>query len=277
MRLLRLLAGVVALFGLGAGMGACSSSDSAAGAAAAPPTATPAAAASAVSASRSRNPGAYQYTLAHGGRVVGDPQTGSFYVASATPARPSTLVVTLHGHNGTAFAQFKGWQPYAATHGLGLVAVEWQTQWGANAQFLDSSSTYGLVRRAVGREGTRPGRVLLHGFSQGGHEAFDLTSLDRSGARLFALTIAESGGVHEGPARDPALAGTKWVIYCAGRDPWPQLTGCPAMRRARSYLRASGATVGRFMVDPPAGHGGFLKNRADVELALGDFAAALRR
>jgi predicted esterase len=133
-----------------------------------------------------------------------------------------------------------------------------------------------LIRRAVGREGTMPGRVLLHGFSQGSHEAFDLTSLDRSGARLFALTIAESGGVHGGPSRDPALAGTNWVIYCAGRDPWPQLSGCPAMRRAEGYLVASGASVRRFVIDPPATHGGFLKNRADVELALGEFARALK-
>jgi hypothetical protein len=44
------------------------------------------------------------------------------------------------------------------------------------------------------------------------------------------------------------------------------------MRHARAYLQASGATVGRFMVDPPAHHGGFLLNRPDVESVLGDFA-----
>jgi hypothetical protein len=84
--------------------------------------------------------------------------------------------------------------------------------------------------------------------------------------------MAESGGVHGGRTSDPAFAASRWDIYCAGRDPWPQLSGCPAMRHARAYLQASGATIGRFMVDPAAHHGGFLLNRPDVESVLGDFA-----
>ena len=49
------------------------------------------------------------------------------------------------------------------------------------------------------------------------------------------------------------------------------------MRRARSLLTASGATVTRFLVDPPAHHGGFLHNPRDVDLVLSDFAAAIGR
>ena len=47
------------------------------------------------------------------------------------------------------------------------------------------------------------------------------------------------------------------------------------MRRAASDLKASGATVTRFLVDPPALHGGFLKNPKDVDLVLADFARDL--
>jgi hypothetical protein len=44
------------------------------------------------------------------------------------------------------------------------------------------------------------------------------------------------------------------------------------MRRARTYLASSGATVVRFLVDPPARHGGLLRNAGAVERALADFA-----
>jgi hypothetical protein len=272
MRLPGPIAGAAGALALAAALSSCGGSSptpARASRAASPPPSSPD-----IQAARHHDPAAYRYAVAHGARIVPDSSTGTFTVESSTPAHPRTLVVVLHGHNGNAFTHFRQWQPYAAAHGLGLVSVEWQTHWGRDAVFLDSSSTYGLIGRAVAREGTPAGRVLLHGFSQGSHEAFDLTSLDRRGARLFALTIAESGGVH-GAARDPVLAGTRWVIYCAGKDPWPQLSGCPAMRRARSYLQASGAVVERFMVDPPARHGGFLKNRPDVELALSAFARAL--
>jgi hypothetical protein len=231
-------------------------------------TATPPAA-SAVPPAHLRDPAAYRYDVAHGARAVGDPASGSFWLRSTTGAKD--IVVTVHGHNDSAERAYSLWVPYAKEHGLGIVAVEWQTKWGRGARFLDDAATYGLIRRAVRAQGTAPGHVLLHGFSQGSHEAFAVTALDRGGPRLFALTMAESGGVHDGHTSDPAFAASRWDIYCAGRDPWPQLSGCPAMRHARAYLLASGATVGRFMVDPPAHHGGFLLNRPDVESVLGDF------
>ena len=89
------------------------------------------------------------------------------------------------------------------------------------------------------------------------------------------MTLAESGGYGGPTGAGAGLSGTRWDIYCAGRDPWPNLSGCPSMRRAEADLEASGATVTRFMVDRPAHHGGFLKNPKDVELVLGDFARAL--
>jgi predicted esterase len=201
-----------------------------------------------------------------------DPVTQTIAIESTTPKHPNALIVAVHGHNGRASHEYRSWQPYAESHHLGLVAVEWQTEWGKDAQFLDTNATYGMIRRAVAREGVKPGHVLLHGFSQGSHEVFALTQLDHAQGRLFAMTLAESGG-YGGPTGAAAgLAGTTWDIYCAGRDPWPNLSGCPSMRRAQTALKQSGASVGRFMVDPPAGHGGFLKNRKDVELVLGDFA-----
>ena len=235
----------------------------------------PAVTAGTLPASRKHGGADYRFSIAHGARIHSDPQSGSFFVASATPAKPSALVVAVHGHNATAWQEYRRWAPYAAQHGLGLVTVEWQTKWGRDAQFLDTATVYGLIHRAVLAEGTPAGRVLLHGFSMGSHQTYGLTTIDRRGPKLFAMTIAESGGEHDPAGRNPALRGTRWVLYCAGHDPWPQLSGCPAMRRARAYLQSNGARVLRFMVDPPAGHGGMMRNRRDVELALGDFTRAL--
>jgi predicted esterase len=208
-------------------------------------------------------------------RTVRDPITQTITVESMSPKRPNGLIVAVHGHNGLASHEYRSWQPYAESHHLGLVAVEWQTKWGRNAQFLDTNATYGMIRRAVAREGVEPGHVLLHGFSQGSHESFALTKLDHARGHLFAMTLAESGGYGGPTGAAAALTGTRWDIYCAGHDPWPDLSGCPSMRRAQAALKRSGATVNRFMVDSPAAHGGFLKNPRDVDLVLGDFARLL--
>src|SRR4051812_50031259 len=92
-------------------------------------------------------------------RTVRDPVTRTIAVESTTPAHPDGLIVTVHGHNGHALHQYRSWQPYATSHRLGLVSVEWQTSWGKNAQFLSARGTYGMIRRAVAREGVAPGRV----------------------------------------------------------------------------------------------------------------------
>lgn len=224
---------------------------------------------------RSRNPPAYAFDLSRGVRIVPSPSTGAFAVTSTSPRRPRAVVVVVHGHNGNAFAEYRLWQPFAARHGYGLVAVEWQLRFGADTRFLGAGSTYALIERSVRAQGVEAGRVLLHGFSQGSHEAFALTALDHAGPRLFALTIAESGGAHDYAPAPRALAGTRWVLYCAGRDHWPTITGCPAMRAAGAYLLGSGARIEDFIVDPPAQHGGLLRNPREVELALRYFRRAM--
>jgi predicted esterase len=225
---------------------------------------------------RAANPSAYRFDVTHGARIVPSPRTGTFTVMSTSPRRPRALVVVLHGHGGNAFAMWRLWQPYASRHGYGLVSVVWQRGVGENGDYLTPAQTYGAIRRAAQALGVPAGRILLHGFSMGSHAAFEVTALDRAGPRLFAMTIAESGGARDLAAGAPALAGSRWVVYCAGHDPWPDIAGCPAMRRAASLLRSGHATIARFLVDPPARHGGFLLNRADVELALADFERAMQ-
>lgn len=220
------------------------------------------------------NPAGYSFALAHGASAVGDPATGAFTVRSTHPARPGALIVVVHGHNTNTFSEWKAWEPYAATHGYGLVAVEWQLRFGGDTSFLDAPTLYDLIVRTVRAEHVQAGRVLLHGFSQGSHEVFDLTRLDRTGARVVGLTLAESGGTRDTTPM-PSLAGSRWVLYCAGRDQYAYLTGCARMRQSAAFLRASGGRVDRFLVNPGGHHGSLLYDAPLVESALADFAAIL--
>src|SRR6476469_3083897 len=90
-------------------------------------------------------------------RTVRDPVTQTIAVESTTPNHPDGLIVVVHGHNSVASHEYRSWQPYATSHHLGLVAVEWQTRWGRTAKFLSPNATYGMIRRAVEREGTQAG------------------------------------------------------------------------------------------------------------------------
>ncbi|MEA2398207.1 MAG: hypothetical protein QOK25_1763 [Thermoleophilaceae bacterium] len=232
----------------------------------------------AVARVRAIDPAAYRYDVTHGARIQRDSRTGVFSVVSTAPARPRAVVVAVHGHSGSAFSTYRLWQPYTSAHRLGLVVVEWQTSWVRPGKFLDAQGTYDTIARAVRRLGVGPGHVLLHGFSKGSKLAFPLTSLDRARRqRLFALTIAESGGIGLAPAHDRYLAGTRWWIYCAGSEQYPRIAGCGVMRRANAYLLANGARIERFLVDPPARHGGFLLDPKAVERALADFARVMPR
>jgi len=146
--------------------------------------------------------------------------------------------------------------------------------WIRDTSFLDPQTLYDLIVRTVRAEGVAPGHVLLHGFSQGSHEVFGLTQLDRAGARIVGLTLAESGGTRD-TTPVASLAGSRWVLYCAGRDQYAYLTGCGRMRQSAAFLRASGARVDRFLVNPTGRHGNLLYDPPLVESALADFATIL--
>ena len=219
-------------------------------------------------------PAVYRFALAHGAQVLADPATGGFTVHSTRPARPGALIVVLHGHNSNTFREWTAWEPYAAAHGYGLVTVEWQLRFGRDTSFLDPQTLYDLIVRTVRAVGVAPGHVLLHGFSQGSHEVFGLTQLDRAGARIVGLTLAESGGTRD-TTPVASLAGSRWVLYCAGRDQYAYLTGCGRMRQSAAFLRASGARVDRFLVNPTGRHGSLLYDPPLVESALADFATIL--
>ena len=94
------------------------------------------------------------------------------------------LVVTVHGHSGNAFAQYRLWRPYAASLHLGLVAVEWQTRWGPGARFL------GAERAILSGAARGPGQADRRGAQP--LASRDVPSLVFGHARPSWRTIASS-------------------------------------------------------------------------------------
>lgn len=207
----------------------------------------------------------------------------AFTAFSPGALRPAAVIVTLHGFKSTAFEQYAEWAPYARRHGYGLLSLQWRTGFDRRAKSLSGGAIYSIVARALGSAGVRRGRALLHGYSSAAFRTYGVTALDRRRHRLFAVTIANAGAPDSGyPSRElvrgrQPFRGSTWVMFCGGRDPHPDFTGCPAMRRARSYVRARGGVVARFIVDPRAGHSGFMQRRSNVESALAVFATHLGR
>jgi hypothetical protein len=222
------------------------------------------------------SPDAYRAARDAGARIATTPDGRSFYVESPA-TRGAKTVVTFHGYLSTAFDDFGHWRAEAARRGFRVLAIQWRLGKTRNDSYppaLMYAQARALLRRAdVGR-----GDALLHGYSSAASRMYGVAALDRRGGRVFSLEIADAGGALPGypgyrevfgaPPGRRTLAGTRWVLFCGGRDPDPNLTGCPVMRRTRSKIVARGGTIARFIVDPRSSHGGFLQNAANTRVAL---------
>lgn len=235
---------------------------------------------------RHHDQAAYRAALRHGGKVVPFRHGGSFSVVLAPRRRPATAIVTLHGYKSTAFEQFESWYPYAARRGWGLIAVQWRTGFTRTAFSYSPETIYAEVARRLEHDRIGRHRALLHGYSSGGIRTYGITALDSRSHRFFGVSIANAGAALSSfPLRSEIvgerlgakpLAGSRWVLYCGGRDPHPTYTGCPVMRASAAFVTRYGGEVLRLIVDPHAGHAGFLEHAANVELALREFGTVLR-
>lgn len=282
-------AAVATAFALAALLAGCGeSAGSGAGAGAQPARADSGAASESatLAIARRHDPSTYRAALRDGGRVVPFRDGRSFAVVAGARTSPRTAIVTLHGYKSTAFDQFEAWHPYAARHGWGLIALQWRRGFTRRAFSYSPAAIYAEAARLLAAQGVGRRHALLHGYSSGGIRTYGMTALDARGHRFFGLSIANAGAaLKDFPLRSTIvggrlgrrpLAGSHWVLYCGGRDPHPTYTGCPVMRASARFVTRYGGQVVRLLVDPRAGHGGFLEHPANVETALGDFERVLR-
>jgi hypothetical protein len=240
-------------------------------------SASSAAAADVLSRAKIESPGAYRAARAAGARIATTPDGRSFYVQSPAAALGGKTIVTFHGYLSTAFDDFGHWRAEAARRGYGVVAIQWRLGKTSKDSYT-SSQMYSQARGLLRRLKVTPGHALVHGYSSAASRMYGVAALDRRAGRVFSLEIADAGGalptypgyreVFGAPAGRKTLRGTRWVLFCGGRDPDPNLTGCPVMRRTRTKILARGGTIARFIVDPRSSHGGFYLNLANTRAAL---------
>jgi hypothetical protein len=224
---------------------------------------------------RSAAPDAVAFDEANGARIA---PLGDTFGVEWTKGAPWTLV-SLHGHSGSAFEDAEHWQPYAASRGFNLIAPQW---WVGTQDrmddYLSPPALYHDIDTALRAVGATPGHVALHGFSRGATQTYALAALDAQGSRWFGTIVANAGGAHtdypptgeieRGRYGPTPFSGQRWILFCGGKDPDPQINGCPAMRETKRWLTDRGGTVVSLIEDPKADHGGFQRNPANVKRAL---------
>ncbi len=234
----------------------------------------------------------YKFAVQQGAKFITTPDGKSFYVlwyppGSTESSRPP-MIVTLHGHGSWAFDEFYLWQPYAAKRGYGIIALQWWFGGGeTNSDYYQPREIYTIFEGALREQKIKAGTVLFHGFSRGSANSYGVTALDRdSKNNYFALTISNSGKaesdfpingeIAQGKFGTKPFTNTHWVMVCGMKDPFPNLTGCPAMDDTRKWVTGYGGTVDLFIQDPNGDHGAFHRNPNNVNAALDVFDKILK-
>lgn len=233
---------------------------------------------------RQADPERYAFAVDSGATFVLSPNRKAYSVQWTPPGRVRGTLVTLHGDTSTAVDQFFLWQRIAARRGLRLVSIQWTYGSGQKAGRYDPAGLYRYIAATLKRIGVKPGTAILHGFSTAAIRTYALAAYDRRAGRYFGLIIANSGSAFpsfpenrallRGAFGSRPLAGTRWAMFCGGKDPNPQYSGCPSMRRSATFVRSLGGRVVLFIADRQAGHGGLLAKPGNADRALSAFRPA---
>ncbi len=239
---------------------------------------------------RKANTQRYQFAMDRGARVVPTDDGRSFsllWYPNASAQTHPPMIATLSGHGSYAFDEFFLWQPFAQQRGYGIIALQW---WFTTGEKLDDYYTpervYEIFAAILREQKIAPGKTLLHGFSRGSANIYGVTLYDRlSRNNLFGLTIANAGkaspdfppnpDINAGKYGQSVFAGTRWAMYCGGKDPNPNRDGCVGMREAREWVQKFGGTVDLLIEDAQGDHGGFHRDAKNVNAALDVFQKIL--
>jgi len=223
----------------------------------------------------------YQAFMAAGGKVVETGDGRSFYLL-LSPSPDAPIIVTLHGHGTWAFSDYSAWSE-ATSRGYGLLGLQWWFGRGEGPDdYYRPQELYRVIESILRKEGLTKRKLLLQGFSRGSANIYGVAALDRrSGNNFFPVIIANAGGaemdfpinkdIDQGKFGPTPFAGTHWILFCGGKDPHPDRSGCGGMAKTETWLEAKGGSVDLFIQDPSAGHGGFHRNPANVKQALDYF------
>lgn len=237
------------------------------------------------------SPDRYRFAVEKGASFHADPDGKSFYISwfpkNVQAGGNTPVLVTLHGHGSYAFDEFYLWQPFLEKRGYGIVALQWWFGGGETPKdYYMPNELYRNIDGIFKEMGVRSGRAVLHGFSRGSANSYGVKAFDATkGKRYFILTIANAGRpgpdfpanaeIDKGAFGKRPFAGTYWVTFAGAKDPNPERDGIAGMRYAKEWIEKHGGEVYLAIEDDEGDHGGFHRNKKNVDAALDVFAKLL--
>lgn len=220
---------------------------------------------------KASNPERVQFALDKGARVIPTPDGESFAVSwePSNPAENKPVMIALHGSTSFAFDEFYLWYPSLEKHGVAIIALQWWFgETGTGRDYYLVNELYPIMETFLRERGQKPGTAILQGFSRGSANSYGVTYFDRdTGNNYFGMTFALSGSaeldfplyadIESGELGEKVFAGTHWALFCGGKDPNPEKTGCPGMERTADWLKKHGGSIDLMFEDPDLAHGGF--------------------
>lgn len=230
------------------------------------------------------------YAVGGGVRAVSNRYFAAWFPSTWSSSSPRRVLVGLHGTGGAPETEWSvDWKDIVSLRGWAYVGLKYvDDATGSHDSdtviYANLKSTVDALKSAC--DFGSPSQFLV-GFSRGSAEAFPVAYLDLKDRRLFKAIGNNSGAWMVGGAMVPtmqaivargettAYSGSRFWMYCGGRDLEHGYPMCDEMTNARTFITSYGGHVERLYEDPTGAHGGLAKN-ADAWGAMFTYFESLR-
>lgn len=230
------------------------------------------------------------YAAGGGVRAVGNRYVAAWFPSTWASTSPRRVLVGLHGTGGAPETEWTvDWKDIVAARGWAYVGLKYVDDSTGNHD--DDTTVYANLKTAIDAIRTAcdfgSPSMFLVGFSRGSAQTFPIAYLDIKDRRFFKAMGSNSGAWIIGEPMVPtmqaivsrnettAYAGTRFWMYCGGRDTQHGYPMCDEMKNAQTFITSYGGTVERLYEDPTGAHGGLSKN-ADAWGAMFSYFEGLR-
>lgn len=230
------------------------------------------------------------YIAGGGVKAVSNRYYAMWFPSGWASSSPRRAMIGLHGTGGAPETEWSvDWKDIVLSRGWAYIGLKYVDDTTGvhdddSTIYTNLKSMIDDVRRAC--EFGSPSMFLV-GFSRGSAESFPVAYLDIKDRRFFKAIGNNSGAWLIGEPMVPtmqaivsrgettAYSGTRFWMYCGGRDTNHGYPMCDEMTNAKSFITAYGGTVERLYEDPTGGHGGLAKN-ADAVSSMFAYFESLR-
>jgi len=230
------------------------------------------------------------YAAGGGIRSVSNRYFAAWFPTNWSSSSPRRVLVGLHGTGGAPETEWSvDWKDIVSTRGWAYVGLKYVDD--ATGSHDSDTVIYANLKSMIDTltsacDFGSPSQFLV-GFSRGSAQAFPVAYLDLKDRRLFTAIGNNSGAWVIGEPMVPtmeaivargetsAYSGSRFWMYCGGRDLEHGHPMCDEMTNARTFITSYGGHVERLYEDPTGAHGGLAKN-ADAWGAMFSYFESLR-